>query len=214
MTKKIKEKLYISMNKILIIVISFLTFNALAADSTLWTKIHEESDITIYSQRADDAVLPFKATGIVNKNIDQILENLMDYKNKSKWAPKLKNVKLHKQLTDNEFIFSEYYSTPWPATDREFLLKGTINRINKNKITLKAKSIVDGDFSNADHIQADVKYINIILNKISKNKTQIQFEFHGDMKGWMPVWLMNLIQKKWPLRFIQGLQKYNHLSSL
>jgi hypothetical protein len=201
------------MRKLLILALSFISLTTLASEESSWTKILEENDITIYSQRAENSILPFKATGIINNNIEETLKKLMDYKNKPKWSPKLKSVKLHKQLNRDEFIFSEYYSTPWPASDREFLLKGTIRRISSDTVTLKAKSILNEKLEDSGHIQADVKYINIILNKVSTNKTQIQFEFHGDMKGWMPVWLMNLIQKKWPLRFIQGLQNFNNSPS-
>jgi len=57
------------------------------------------------------------------------------------------------------------------------------------------------------YVQADVKILDVYLEKIGETKTKITFEFHGNMKGWMPTWLMNIIQKKWPLRFIQGLRK-------
>ena len=27
------------------------------------------------------------------------------------------------------------------------------------------------------------------------------------MNGWIPVWIMNIIQKNWPIKFILGMQK-------
>ena len=38
-------------------------------------------------------------------------------------------------------------------------------------------------------------------------QTDISFEFVGDMNGWIPNWLMALIQKKWPFKFIEGLKE-------
>ena len=92
-------------------------------------------------------------------------------------------------------------------------MKGEIVQLSKNKVLLKAHSVdKEEDYrhlKSEKHIQADVKYLNLTLSAVNPNKTKIEFEFHGDMKGWMPLWLMNLIQKKWPLRFIQGLRKYS-----
>ena len=104
-------------------------------------------------------------------------------------------------------IFSEFYKTPWPATDREFLLKGSVVYLNKNKVIFSASSIDDPELFNDEYIQAEVKTLEITLEKSNEQQTKITFTFLGDMKGWMPTWLMNLIQKKWPLRFIQSLRE-------
>lgn len=178
-----------------------------------WKKIAEEDNIQVFSRKSDNSLLPFKAEGMIEANVDDILAALKNHKTKNKWSPKLKNVKLHKQLAEDEYVFSEYYKTPWPASDREFLLKGSIKEISPNKYQLKAKSINDNKLKDDSHVQANVKVINVIIEKVSENKTKLEFEFHGDMKGWMPIWLMNIIQKKWPLRFIQGLRKYTASNS-
>lgn len=192
-------------------VVLALIFTLSSYSLAQWKKVSAEDDITIFSLPAKSGVLPFKAVGTVKDNIEKILYILKDHKQKPKWAPKLDSVKVHHQLSKNVFIFSEYYRTPWPATDREFLLKGEIFRIDHNTVLLKAFSVDETqDYSrlkNKSYIQASVKYINLRLTKIDLNQTKVEFEFHGDMKGWMPNWLMNLIQKKWPLRFIQALRK-------
>lgn len=176
-----------------------------------WKEIGNEDNIKILSLPAQNGVLPFKAIGNVENNIEEIVTILKDHKLKPKWAPKLESVKVHEQLGKEEFVFSEYYKTPWPATDREFLLKGEVLRPNESTVILKAFSVDETkqykNLKSEDHVQASVKYINLKLTKLDATNTQIEFEFHGDMKGWMPNWLMNLIQKKWPLRFIQGLRK-------
>jgi hypothetical protein len=197
----------------LLTIITLLISLTIHADTTTWKKLASEDNIQIFSKKAANGVLPFKAEGKIDANIETLLSILKDHKNKNQWAPKLETVKMHKQEGKDQFIFSEYYKTPWPASDREFLLSGTIERPSDSTVILKAHSIDQeksfSHFKSSKHVQADVQYLNVILKKISTNETSIQFEFHGDMKGWMPLWLMNLIQKKWPLRFIQGLRKFS-----
>jgi hypothetical protein len=171
-----------------------------------WSEVAREDNIKVFARESSDSTIPFKAEGLINANIDRVIEVLRNHQAKNSWAPKLKSVKIHKKLSSNEFIFSEYYKTPWPAYDREFLLRGSINKVSDDLYELKAKSINDKDLSDNGHVQADVKKINIVIKRISTTQTKLTFEFHGDMQGWMPIWLMNIIQKKWPLRFIQGLR--------
>lgn len=191
-------------------------FPSNASETSNWKKIGSEDQITIYAKKAKNGILPFKAIGNIEAEINEVLLILTNHRQKNLWAPKLEKVSMHSEFPQtNEYIFSEYYKTPWPATDREFLLKGKIIRESNDVISLKAFSVEDNleysSFKSPNHIQAKVNYLNLKLIRLSSNETQIQFEFHGDMKGWMPNWLTNLIQKKWPLRFIQGLREFHRL---
>ena len=190
------------MKKIYLIVSLLISVNCFS-----WDMVLQEDGITIFAKNDAPGVMPFKADGIIDANIDKIIEIIQDYRNKHLWSPKLKRVELHEALDDNTFVFSEFYKTPWPAVDREFLLKGKIFRVSPSRVNIMANSLNDTELHNTDYIQAEVKALNLTLEKISENKTKITFEFYGDMKGWMPTWLMNLIQKKWPFRFIQALRK-------
>lgn len=193
--------------KNIILVFSFiLAFSANA--SIKWEKIHSENNIDIFSRNSKSGILPFRATGKISAPLKTVLNALMDLPNKSKWSPKLKQVKIHEVLNSNEMIISEYYKTPWPATDREFLLKGKLEKISDSKYTIKAHSINNHKYASKSHIQSAVEYLDVTIEDLGDNTTSIDFKFHGDFKGWMPVWLTNLIQKKWPLRFIQGLDSF------
>jgi len=189
--------------KILALILLALTQISLYAN---WTLVHEEAGIKVFAGDYESSgVIPFKAIGVVNAPIHKVAEVIENDELKPDWSPKLKSVVVHERISDSELIFSEYYKTPWPAIDREFLLRGQIIRHNENFIEYIGKS-VDNSFKDLDHIQALVKKLNFQLKRIDENRTHITFEFNGDMRGWMPIWLMNLIQKKWPLRFIQGLR--------
>ncbi len=196
-----KLKIYLTVFTGLIV----LSFNTSAGQ---WKQIAEEDNITVFSKEAKNAIIPFKATAIINSNLQDVLAALKDTESKNLWSPKLKFVKIHKVVNEGEYLFSEFYKTPWPATDREFLLKGRIERVSNSQYRISAASIENIKLANDDYIQAQVDYLNITIDEVSPTQTEIQFEFLGDMKGWMPIWLTNLIQKKWPLRFIQGLRKH------
>ncbi len=191
------------------IILVFSLFISLSNYASIkWEKIHTENNIDIYSRSSKSGVLPFRATGKISAPIQTVLNTLMDLQNKNKWSPKLKQIKIHEVINNQEMIISEYYKTPWPATDREFLLKGKMEKISNNKYIIKAHSINNAKYASKSHIQSEVEYLDVTLEDLGNNTTSIDFKFHGDFKGWMPIWLTNLIQKKWPLRFIQSLNQY------
>ncbi len=175
-------------------------------DDGKWLKFYEEAGITLYrAGETASGLIPFKASGVFAGPLESYLMVLLHHDRKPTWAPKLKSVKVHKRIDSNTFIFSEYYKTPWPAADREFLLVGKVRFMGPNHVRLEAVNAQQKNLKDAYHILCDVKLLNLDLKKVSSNKTAITFEFYGDMMGWMPVWLINLIQKKWPMRFLKGL---------
>ncbi|MCP4915089.1 MAG: hypothetical protein GY909_18365 [Oligoflexia bacterium] len=184
---------------------TFLFLNLCLNSFASWQEVHVEDGITVYAQDGEHRIIPFKAEAILNAPAKKILEVLKDWQNKNKWSPKLKSVKMHNEDESTQYTFSEFYKTPWPATDREFLLTGSIKRLPDGYL-LKAKNANDMHLKDDDHIQADVKVLDFRIIKLTESTSKVMFEFHGDMKGWMPAWLINIIQKKWPLRFIQGLR--------
>jgi hypothetical protein len=192
------------MSKYLNIVIFLFSFSALSKN---WKPLLSIEGIEVLgAERTEMGLIPFKAVAELDGTLEAVYDILVDMENKARWSPKLYFTKIHQKISENDYIFSEYYSTPWPAYDREFLMMGNIEK-GENYFLLTAKSVIDENFLNDRLVQADVQKLAIMVKKISKNKLQIEFEFLGHMQGWMPVWLINIIQKKWPLRFIQGLRK-------
>lgn len=193
------------MVKIAVFSILFFSFNAFGKD---WVEVFKEDGISIKTIKDKPGVMPFKAEGVLNHNINQIVKTLKDYKKKNEWSPKLKSVKMHEEKGQDVFIFSEFYKTPWPASDREFLLKGSVKEIKNGVVSFEASSIDLPKLVDSNHVQAQVHKLNVLLERIGPLRTKMTFEFYGDLGGWIPTWLMNVIQKKWPLRFLQSLDSY------
>ena len=194
--------------KITLFWILIFSFHAIGAQlPSDWEPFYNEQGIELErAPKSADGLIPFRATTVVPYSWQKVLNVLLDVRRKPEWSPKLKQVKIHEILKPNQVYFSEFYSTPWPASDREFLMEGNIITDGKGAI-LTAKSIHSKNLEDDDHIQADVQYLDVALTPAGPGKTKVVFTFLGHMKGWMPVWLINIIQKKWPVRFLQGLKK-------
>ncbi len=173
-----------------------------------WEKFHSEDGIDLFRAQAEDSgLIPFKAEAIVEGDWEEYLKHLLDSKGRSTWAPKLEKILIHEHRSPNKIIYSEYYKTPWPAMDRQFLLEGEVDFLDENHVRLVGKNSNRDEFISSEHIKCDVKFLIFELTNLGENKTKLSFSFLGDMQGWMPVWLINIIQKRWPVRFIQEIRK-------
>ena len=191
---------------------SMLICPLLANDGGNWKVSKVENGITLYVKDAINGLIPFKARANLKLPIDQVAKVLMDFDHKHKWSPKLKSVKVHEQINEHQVLFSEYYKTPWPSMDREFLMHGRVEGVGSSEVTFSARSVSKESlitkYASDKHIQAEVFSLHLTLTKLGESATSIAFEFRGDLKGWMPKWLTNLIQERWPKLFIEGLDAY------
>ena len=192
-----------------------LTFLLLASSPSLglnntanWEKIDTVEGVTLFrSLEESDDLLPFKAIAELNIPYQKIVMALVDAERKNTWAPKLKHTTIHNEISTNHFEYSEYYTTPWPFYDREFLLAGTVEYKN-DRILFTAQNSTNKNLAHKDHLLANVKVLEVVIIPLSADMTQVEFTFSGDLGGWIPNFVKNIIQKKWPIRFIQAMQAH------
>ena len=62
-------------------------------------------------------------------------------------------------------------------------------------------------------VRAQLNQSKYLLEPLGENKTRVTVEIHTDPKGLLPAWLVNLIQKGWPVKTLNNLKnqtaKYN-----
>jgi len=171
-----------------------------------WEYLNTYEGVDLYRElRASKGKLPFRATADLDVPYQKIVMALVDVERKNDWAPKLKSTTIHAQYSTNEFEYSEYYTTPWPFKDREFLLRGTIT-YQARQVLFAAVDSVNQSYARKDHVQANIETLEFAVIPLSAEKTRVQFTFSGDMGGWIPRFVKTIIQRKWPVRFIQSLQ--------
>ena len=104
----------------LIIVMGFQIFTAIPnAYCSDWQHIGDNEGVSLYrSLNETEGLLPFKADAELEVPYERIVMTLVDAEGKPDWAPKLKAMAIHSQISSNHFVYSEYYKTPWPFKDR------------------------------------------------------------------------------------------------
>jgi hypothetical protein len=173
-----------------------------------WKQIDSVEGVVLFRSLEEvDDLLPFKAIAELDIPYQRIVMTLVDAEHKNNWAPKLKSITVHNEISTNRFEYSEYYTTPWPFYDREFLLMGTVQYL-RDRILFTAINSSNKQLADKDHLLANVKMMEVVIIPLSPDRTQVEFTFSGDLGGWIPNFVKNIIQKKWPIRFIQAMQTH------
>jgi hypothetical protein len=181
--------------------------NAYCSDGQ-WQYIEHNEGVALYrSLNETEGLLPFKAVAELDVPYERIIMALVDAERKPLWAPKLKATTIHSQISSNRFEYSEYYKTPWPFKDREFLLIGTV-AYERNRVVFSAANSDNQSLADKDHLMANIQELTFIVTPIAEKHTKVAFTFSGDLGGWIPDFVKTIIQKRWPVRFIQALRGF------
>lgn len=177
-------------------------------ESEKWEFLKHYGNISLYrAVQSEEERLPFMATADLDIPFQEIVKALVDTEKKQVWAPKLKYTVMHNEESANQYEYSEYYTTPWPFDDREFLLLGTV-RYEKEQVVFSAVNSPNRSLADSKHTLANVEMLEFVIIPLTESKSRVRFTFSGDMGGWIPDFVKTIIQKKWPVRFIQALEAY------
>lgn len=194
----------------LLLCVSLCSFWPMAshAEDERWEFLQSYDRISLYrAVQSEEGLLPFMATADLDIPFQEIVKALVDTENKQVWAPKLKYTVMHNEESANQYEYSEYYTTPWPFDDREFLLLGTV-RYEEEQVVFSAVNSPNKSLAATDHTLANVEMLEFVIIPLSESRSRVRFTFSGDMGGWIPDFVKTIIQKKWPVRFIQAMEAY------
>lgn len=151
------------------------------------------------------------ATTIVDRSMGELKAQLLDFPSKPKWAPKLKRVKVHENISSREWIVSEITSMPWPMTHRQFLLHYHLMEKSDGSVVIRGQALKDPSllkaYVDSKLILAQVDLLVCTLEPQRDGKTQVTFEFDGHLGESVPRWICRIIQRKWPFAFLEALSR-------
>lgn len=186
----------------------FISTETLYAKNLNWIFVDQKDGIKLFKcEEKIDGLIPFKVKTILPFPHEKVVKVLINTEKKSLWAPKLKKTKMHQKLAFNSFIYSEYYSVPLPFYDREFFLQGTI-KSDHDSIIFYAENPKIPHKPAENHVVVNIKKLEFKVTPLDNNRTHIDFTFIGDMGGLVPKFVVNIIQKRWPVKFIAALSEY------
>lgn len=179
------------------------------ADSA-WKKISNDNGVVAYSRDLPGTnVVAFRGETVIEASIAKVSNVLIDTSRKKEWVHKIADARDVRQISQYERV--EYNRTSsgfFLVKDRDFVFtaKAEFDK-TKNQAIFLMHSVQDPLAPETGSVRGEMKESRYILTRLSPNRTHVVVEIAADPKGNIPMWLVNLFQRSWPTKTLDGVRK-------
>ena len=205
-------------------VVFFILVFALSAckttSGTKWIEIdqepltdNEKTEFTIIVEKKnspEDEVNTYRGTTTMPISIERIAYVLDDTESKKEWVSRLKEeTRLEENPSSYRSIAYQHYNLSWPVSDRDYVIESKWTVMKDMKLPtaiLRIKSTKRDDVPEIEgRVRGQLDRLIYKLEKLKSNQTRVTVEIMVNPKGLLPNFMINLIQKEWPITTLRQL---------
>ncbi len=198
------------MSRASLIPLLFLLTTAVYAekDESEWQQVRDENEIQVYTlDMQASEIIKAKAIAIIDAPLNEIQQLLEDFAQRHEWVPYLKQSQLVEAIDENQRIEYSHFRAPWPASDRDFVYRVKLLHRSETMIHYQMTSVRSAKVPEQEGmIRAELIESAYRLSAIDERTTRVELIYHADPKGWLPNWLVNMIQVALPYRVLSNLK--------
>lgn len=176
-----------------------------------WKELTREGGVTVWQREIPGSPLvAFKGESTVDSNIAKVASVLRDSARKGEWMDRLVVAKVLKEMGPGERIEYNRTSAPWPLKDREFVFHAKADWDQAaGRITIKMRSVDHPPLpESAQCVRGWMVESTMVLTRLGDGRrTLVSLGVVADPKGFIPKWIVNLFQRHWPRKTLQGLKR-------
>lgn len=173
-----------------------------------WEEIDNEDGIRVFRREIPGSPLvAFKGYGMVDAPLEKVAWVLADNAHRTNWVDRLEKSVVLEQRSNFDYILYQHFKLPPLLSDRDYVYHAVGTRNAKTgTVTLILSSVSHPKAPPTVGVRARLirsKYVLIPKGK----KTHVTVEIQTDPKGMLPAWLVNTIQKSWPMNTLQAMRR-------
>ena len=180
-----------------------------SARSHDWVQIREDKlrNIRIFSKLEENSrIRSMRADAELAVPPEKIIRTLMDFPGYAEWLWNLKDIRMLRQVSANEFFIHCTFQTPGGFPDRDVVLKVDIQTTAD-----KRQTVIQG--VNSPEFLTPVKGVvripdmklTIRIEEAGDRKSRFSSELRVDPGGQVPLWAANFVQRRAPYATMLGL---------
>jgi hypothetical protein len=174
-----------------------------------WEKIDDEEGIRVFRKEVHgSSVVAFRGEATVEASIEKVLWVLGDNTHRTEWVDRLEKSVVLERKGPYESIVYQHFSLPFPASDRDYVYRGKATRDKSGVVTLLLESVTHPKAPPTVGVRANLIRSRYLLTPKGKDRTFVVVEIHTDPMGSLPSFLVNLVQKSWPMKTMKGLRAH------
>jgi hypothetical protein len=189
--------------------LGFLSMSRSAqAQASEWNFVKEEQAVKVYKRDVEDSALKaMRGETVINAPIDKLLWVLFDNEHRTEWVDRLVESKILTRKNSHEYIVYQRFHLSSLMSDRDYVYHGRAHQLSTDgAVRLSIQSVTHPQAPETVGIRAELIHTHYTLTPLGDGRTRVEVEVLTDPKGWLPAWLVNLIQQNWPVKTLDGLR--------
>ena len=171
-----------------------------------WELKTEEEGIKVYTSRVENsAIKAIKVECTVEASISQLTAVLLDIPASDEWVYATKFCRVQKTISPNELIYHSEIDVPWPASNRDFIVRVKLEQDSTKTLTVSGENLPQY-LNEQDRVVRIMHTVSHWAARPRDNYVDIVFTLHVDPGGLIPAWLINLFATRGPLETFRNLR--------
>ncbi len=176
-----------------------------------WEKVSKKEGINVYRKSFDNSdVKGVGGSVLLDVPVGKIIWVLMDHTHKDQWIDKFHSARTIETLSPLASIQYAAFSMPLTISDRDFVYSYKFTYDSKRKmIEVDTHSVKNNKepSSKSVGVRGEILFGKYRLYPRSHGKkTYVEVEYLADPKGYLPTWVVNIVQKSWPYKTLSKLR--------
>ena len=176
---------------------------------TEWQEVETSEGIQVFSSNLSDGpIIKVKAVAVIEAGIASVREVIEDVASHADWVPYLRQSSILEKTSVREWLLYSEFDAPWPARDRDFVYRFIISEHADGHIEYTQTSV------ESPAMPEQKKYVRGLLIDgqyklvpLTENRTQVEVLFYADPRGSLPLWIVNIVERGFPIDALQGLMR-------
>lgn len=196
------------MGKFLCLASVLVLASSALAEETQWEVIGNDDGVKVSrKEMAGSDIVAFRGEAIVNTHIAKLVAVFKNGSLAVEWVEMLAHEETVHRFSDDKFIVYHRYDLSFPISDRDYVMEVRYrNEPDKKSFSSHFQS-VKSPTKPADDCCIRAHVYNTFWRLTAKDggQTQVEAEVFTDPKGWLPTWVVNMVQADWPRNSILAL---------
>jgi len=175
-----------------------------------WIKSCNTDGIVVcWSKVEGSPVIAFKGEGIVEAPMDKVASAIIDTSRGTEWVDSLKESRVVRGISPNEFIEYERLGTPILMAGRDFVSRVVIDyEASDSRININYTSAEDPLVPPVEkYVRGEIFCHFRLVPMTLPDETYVEGMIYCDPKGTVPMWFVNFFRQGWPHTTFQNLRK-------
>lgn len=177
-------------------------------EAASWEKIGQDQGIEVFKKDLPGTPLhAFRGRGIVEAPLGKLVWVMSDNQHRTEWVDRLeKSVTLEQEDPYSSIVY-QVFGTPPLVRKRDFVYRARARSRPDGSALLEMASVEHDKAPPTVGVRGEIRESSYLFVPQGPSATLVDVMILTDPKGALPTWVVNLVQKSWPMNTLTGLRK-------